>query len=273
MFPSRRAPYLCANDRFSFVPGSVVAVPFSLSDSVRQGIVTASGASGILGIGYDSRYKNLYKLSGKKDADEVVIPGSYKDNALKHGKKYEKQASEIFCKLFESELSPLGTIEEQYSYQATFANNNVVRFKISCTPDLILFDHKKKKSCLLEIKCPYTLWTNQTEPSLTQMNPSYYTQCQFQMLVMAIESCFLMVYVPKKEGEESTNYVIWKISRDPDFQTFLLSNVFQVNQELNYVDNQRKIWSARPKEKDYNFNICLTSSSIHSELFTVNKKI
>lgn len=225
--------------------GSIRVEPFGASSNLRNGTVTASRAPEILGLGYSSRYKTMRILSGARDEEEKT--GSFVQNAMAHGRKYESDAAKVFLQLFKSRYLPVGNSKDQYTYRGTFGN-----FHLACTPDLLLFNKLTQKIELLEIKCPYLSFCKQEPLGLPR--PKHFIQCQVQMAVLGIDSAYLMLYVPDADGGTSSNYSIWKIEKDEQFQKFILSNVQQAMAELS---DDQALWKMMRNEKAYNLQICM----------------
>lgn len=241
-----------------FVKGSIRVEPFGASTNLRNGTVTASRAPEILGLGYSSRYKVMRLLSGIRD-DDLEAEDSFSRNAKEHGKNFEEDAARLFITLFQKRYCPIGNTQDQYTYRATFDD-----FHLACTPDLILFNRLTRKVELLEIKCPYLSFCKQESIGCGELSgavrPNHYIQCQTQMLVLGVDSSFLMLYVPNRDGSTSSNISIWKIAKDESFQKFILSNVRQAMVDLK--DDQAR-WKMLRGEKPYNLEACMASMSSH----------
>lgn len=252
-------------DSFRFVRGSARVTPFGVKSTFRDGNVSASRVSDIVGLGYNSRYKTIFELNGGESAQSP--PNSFEESAKNHGHIYEKEACDYF--LEKTDYYALGKIDQQYTHKITIEHlESGEKFDIVATPDLLLFDPvETEEVSLLEIKCPFKLWTQGFQPdeedkhSLDLLKQSYYIQCQFQMAVTGTKKAFLCIYFPRRGPNTEPHAVVFRIEQDKEFQRFLLMSVLQCREDSRSGDV--KIWSLFKNEKPHNTIIVVNSMRSH----------
>jgi hypothetical protein len=245
MFSRRRDQYLCLNDCFEYVAGSTRAHWFGSASLVRGSIVTASKTSNILGLGYDTRLKYLLELKNGKPVKSQECADSFLFQAQEHGRKFEKDACDLFFDRMKHSWNPIGSVENQITYTTKYRNTCADdSFSIGATPDQLIYDPETKQLAILEIKCPFLKYRDQAciddyENACSLLSDKHYIQCQMQMIVLSLKKAFLFFYVPQRDGSQSFNTCTWLIHEDPAYQQFLLSNIYQAYKELN-SDEQEK---------------------------------
>lgn len=180
-------------------------------------------------------------------SDVTDKPGCTSDfemYALNHGKKYECDAARLFFSVNPG-CTPIGSCDKQHSFTIKFREdtNPEREMQITATPDQIFYT-EDGKARLLEIKCPYRKYLDQTdirseEEAWSLFADKHYIQCQIQMLITHIKKAILMFYVPNRDGSMSENAAAWQIDEDPDYQAFLLSNIEQAYKEIELEQTDR----------------------------------
>lgn len=270
LYPKRRPIYLCSVDRYKYVWGSSRVSPFGAESTFRKGIISASRVPDLLGLGYNSRYKTIYDLNAGQSSS-TSPENSFEEAAKNHGHRYEKEAAFHF--LDKTDLWPLGAVNEQFTHKITVVHEQTKKeFSVAATPDLLVFDPETDKISLLEIKCPYKLWCEDYEPKeedddtgLDILKLSYYIQCQFQMAVTSLDTCFVCIYFPPRGQRDYGCSRIFKISQDREFQRFLLMAVHQSLDDIESGDPKR--WNLVKNERPHNTVAVVESMRSHVTVF------
>ncbi len=262
LFPKRRPIYLCSTDRYKYVSGSSRVSPFGAESTFRKGIISASRVPDILGLGYNSRYKTIYELNNGQSSYSAT-ENTFEEAAKNHGHKYEQEAAYHF--LDKTDLWPVGAVDEQFTHKITVTHDQTRKeFSIAATPDLLVFDPKTDKISLLEIKCPYKLWCEETIPDdsgLGLLKLFYYIQCQFQMAVTSIDVCYVCIYFPPRGERDYGVSRSFKIAEDREFQRFLLMSVHQAIDDIESGDPKR--WNLIKNERPHNTVAVVESMRSH----------
>ena len=265
-FERRRPAYLCLTDDIRFVKGSCRVAPFAANSVERKQIITASRLPNVLSLGYVTRERFLKELTNPDR--EISEPSHFENVAMNHGQKYEAEASHAFFNWGQGDWCPLSTVDKQKTYISQYfnLNPNITQdrvISVGCTPDMIVQNRFTKEIALVEIKCPFLAFKSgkdltQEEEAIAALSDKHYIQCQTQLLVLALYRCFLFIYCPSPEEPNSHNYCVWEITRDPDYQKWLLAAVFQAHVDI--------------KEGDATRFKCIRNEGAHNRLVTIESK-
>lgn len=246
MYPKRRNQYLCLGDSFSYVHGSARVKPFGFNTLQKKSVISASRTANLLGLGNKIREKYVQEVADPQLCENEVLD-DFTRNAMYHGSNYEHDASLMFLDRMRYSWKPIGNVEEQLTYTVKYVNVGQPKskpFTIGATPDLLLYSPADQSRALLEIKCPYRKWLDQSdiydeETAWSLLADKHYIQCQIQMLITQIQKCFLFFYVPHRDGSPSFNSCTWKIDADRPFQHFLLAQIEQAYQEVEKEERDK----------------------------------
>lgn len=267
LFGKRRASNLCISDRFEFIPGSTRVTPFG-SDSMRKRrIFSASKIPDLLGFGYNTRRNTLEEFYRK---DDEVVPkkeaSGILQQAMNHGKVFEAEAAYHFFQWCENTWIPLGNIDNQLTYTVDYTCRGI-KFTIGATPDLMIWNPEENKLSLVEIKCPYGAYLRQSDmgesESALAYTEKFYVQCQIQMLILKIKEMFLFIYLPPVGCQSNSRMSTFHITEDRDYQTFLLSSIFQAYEELE--TQNPNLFNLFRNEGAHNKNMTQESMYKHSK--------
>lgn len=272
LFPKRLDAYLSLQRNFRYVKGSVRISPFGADSSARAGIVTASQAANLLNLGYKVRFRYMNELADPENIPKVQDdPDSFEYAAKNHGSKHESAAVDQFFK--HMPWKKIGCSTTQFT---VFTDYLMVddppksQFTIAATPDQLVYNPEDPTDIrLLEVKCPYRKWIDQTnisddDEAWSLFADKHYIQCQIQMLCTGLCEAFLMFYVPNRDSSESDNFRIFGISADPRYQHFLLSSIYQAYRELG--DKSIEKFKIIANEKAHNAVITSESKMKSSRL-------
>lgn len=246
MFTKRIQVYLSKPEHYSAVAGSVRVTPFGADSVSRRGIITASQTANVLSLGYQTRERFLKSLTpGYQDLGN--LPSDFEVNAKNHGHKFEKEAALLFQERMRHRLKPLTRSDEQLTFTMAFEGADKP-FHVGATPDQVYLDEEKHQMNLLEIKCPYRKWLDQSDISIEDeawslVSDKHYIQCQMQLLITKLKEMYLFFYVPRRDDAKSENTALWLVREDPAFQEFLLANIEQAYREIrnNFTSQYKTI--------------------------------
>lgn len=236
VFPKRR-DYLCMPRGWEYSLGSAGAALFDRGDRLRKQLISASDLPDLLNCGYETRRSLLERKCGI--GAEKAKANAFAQKAMDHGNMYEKEASEVFLSLF-PQTQAIGSTDDQVSQTALFVNSETEeRVQLLATPDLRLYDNEFSELCLLEIKCPYYVYSHgrqEVDWKGAVLKESHYSQVQYQILTTGASRAYLFYYIPWMIGEPG--YGVWEVDPDPQFHEFILDSVAEAVREIAELDKE-----------------------------------
>lgn len=197
-------------------------MPFAVDSKIRNKVISASRAPSVLSIGYEPRKTVMNEIFLKVPIRRNS--STYLESCLEHGKAWEHQGLERF---FES---PEGTglklvSDRQTSYQIRVVPRDCSKnsFYLVATPDAVVADKESSELIPIEVKCPKFAYdknqviTGETQ-ARTYFKPNYYVQIQLQMICLAAQRAYLVIYIPPADP------TVFLVKRDHSYSRYMIQN-------------------------------------------------
>lgn len=247
MNAKRRKLYLYLSDVFTRSKGSFTIRDFDPDYSVRNKVISSSTVADYLGLGYESRN---YAITSLKQGKKPEKPrNDFSEKAMKHGQDYEVPFGNYIQEYVFPEMIPIVTPDEQFSFSSEFVHDSTgQKISLSATPDMIMYDTEEGEYHVIEIKHPYKDWLTQEnykqeETGLARkylIKLNHYIQVQIQLLVLGFDTGYLFYHIPGKNGEMLNNFAYFRVKKDVNLWSIILSNLLVAEETSARLYNGEK---------------------------------
>ena len=167
--------------------------------SLRAGKFTGSDFHNYMGMAKTGKLSETAKKELSKKVLENFgyifdVPQTF---AMQRGIELEPQAREAYSFVYGKDIKEVGFVDLEDMHAG-------------CSPDGVIYTGDEISE-IIEIKCPLVeTFVSYLDPEF--MNPDYYIQCQFNMLITGASVCHFIVYHP------DFNLIVRDIAKDDEMQ-------------------------------------------------------